>query len=239
MCSDLSPVPIARAVLASSAFPVAFTPVTLKNYGAAPCGYWDPIWVGEALQDFYGVRAAPFSPVAARWKALWKAAALRCSSVEREPDAGGRNAPSAGLGRHGRRGREDSEAPRMLLVLAIEIEEQLGGADAQQRGAHDVGEPVCAVAHTAESVEQRERVNRDRDVPFVVVVLAHAGRQGEHRRHITEYQRLSPMKERGMAGALGRSQPAKRGFDPDVNERRDARTLAGGERVLTRARVPL
>jgi len=54
MCSDLSPVPIARAVLASSAFPVAFTPITLKNYGAAPCGYRDPIWVGEALQDFYG-----------------------------------------------------------------------------------------------------------------------------------------------------------------------------------------
>jgi NTE family protein len=54
MCSDLSPVPIARAVLASSAFPVAFTPVTLKNYGAAACGYKDPIWVGEALQDFYG-----------------------------------------------------------------------------------------------------------------------------------------------------------------------------------------
>jgi NTE family protein len=53
MCSDLSPVPIARAVLASSAFPVAFTPVTLKNYGAAACGYKDPVWVGEALQDFY------------------------------------------------------------------------------------------------------------------------------------------------------------------------------------------
>ena len=54
MCSDLSPLPIARAVLASSAFPVAFTPITLRNYGAAPCGYSDPIWVGEALQDFYG-----------------------------------------------------------------------------------------------------------------------------------------------------------------------------------------
>jgi len=36
MCSNLSPLPIARAVLASSAFPVAFTPITLKNYGAAP-----------------------------------------------------------------------------------------------------------------------------------------------------------------------------------------------------------
>ena len=33
---------------------MAFTPITLKNYGAAACGYRDPLWVGEALQDFYG-----------------------------------------------------------------------------------------------------------------------------------------------------------------------------------------
>ena len=45
------------------------------------------------------------------------------------------------------------------------------------------------------------------------------------------------MKERGMAGALGRSEPAERGLDSDVNERRDASTLAGGERALSRARL--
>jgi NTE family protein len=34
ICSDLQGIPLARAVLASSAFPVAFTPITLKNYGS-------------------------------------------------------------------------------------------------------------------------------------------------------------------------------------------------------------
>src|ERR1700687_1296435 len=39
ICSDLQGIPLARAVLASSAFPVAFTPITLKNYGQSECGY--------------------------------------------------------------------------------------------------------------------------------------------------------------------------------------------------------
>jgi NTE family protein len=43
---------VARAVLASSAFPVAFTPITLKNYGSVECGYHEPGWVIAALQDF-------------------------------------------------------------------------------------------------------------------------------------------------------------------------------------------
>ena len=52
ICSDLGPIPVARAVLASSAFPVAFTPITLKNYGSKECGYREPGWVGGALEDF-------------------------------------------------------------------------------------------------------------------------------------------------------------------------------------------
>jgi len=50
ICSDLSPVSVARGVLASSAFPVAFTPITLKNYGKAACGY-EFLWVENAAQD--------------------------------------------------------------------------------------------------------------------------------------------------------------------------------------------
>ena len=53
ICSDLSSIPISRAVTASSAFPVAFPPITLKNYGGSPCGYRDPGWVPTALKDFY------------------------------------------------------------------------------------------------------------------------------------------------------------------------------------------
>ena len=50
LCSDLSSVPVARAVAASSAFPVLLSPITLKNY-AGTCGYREPEWVGLALED--------------------------------------------------------------------------------------------------------------------------------------------------------------------------------------------
>jgi predicted acylesterase/phospholipase RssA len=51
ICSDLDGVHVARAVTASSAFPVAFTPLTLKNYGAGACHYDPPEWVQNAEAD--------------------------------------------------------------------------------------------------------------------------------------------------------------------------------------------
>jgi predicted acylesterase/phospholipase RssA len=52
LCSDLSDVKIARAVAASSAFPVLLTPLTLRNYSADPCrGYETPEWLGNALKS--------------------------------------------------------------------------------------------------------------------------------------------------------------------------------------------
>lgn len=53
ICSDLSTIEIARAVAASSAVPVAFNPVTLRNY-AGTCGYEPPAWFAEALADRKG-----------------------------------------------------------------------------------------------------------------------------------------------------------------------------------------
>jgi NTE family protein len=50
ICSDLSPVHVARGVAASSAFPGLLTPLTLKSY-PGKCGYRDPPWVGLALKD--------------------------------------------------------------------------------------------------------------------------------------------------------------------------------------------
>lgn len=41
ICSDLSPFPVARAVAASSAVPMALTPITLRNY-AGTCGFRKP-----------------------------------------------------------------------------------------------------------------------------------------------------------------------------------------------------
>jgi NTE family protein len=50
MCSDLNGVQVARAVAASSNFPIAFSTLTLKNY-AGTCGYEEPRWMEEALKD--------------------------------------------------------------------------------------------------------------------------------------------------------------------------------------------
>ncbi len=51
ICSDLGPLTISRGVVASSAFPIGFTPITLKNYGKEICGYEAPPWVGDAARD--------------------------------------------------------------------------------------------------------------------------------------------------------------------------------------------
>jgi predicted acylesterase/phospholipase RssA len=50
LCSDLSGLPIARAVAASSAFPGLLTPLTFQNY-AGSCNYQQPPWVSLALED--------------------------------------------------------------------------------------------------------------------------------------------------------------------------------------------
>jgi NTE family protein len=49
ICSDLSRMHLARAATASSAVPVAFSPVTINNYGGT-CGYHDPPWVEAAIK---------------------------------------------------------------------------------------------------------------------------------------------------------------------------------------------
>ena len=49
LCSDLSDFSVARAVAASSAVPIAFKPVTLKNYDT--CQYEDPDWIDYAREN--------------------------------------------------------------------------------------------------------------------------------------------------------------------------------------------
>jgi len=48
ICSDLSSYPVARAVTASSAVPILFSPVTLTNR-AGECGWQEPAWIQQAL----------------------------------------------------------------------------------------------------------------------------------------------------------------------------------------------
>jgi len=47
ICADLDQYPLSRAVTASSAVPVLFTPITLKSY-AGTCGFKPPAWLAEA-----------------------------------------------------------------------------------------------------------------------------------------------------------------------------------------------
>jgi NTE family protein len=48
LCSDLGAVPLSRAAAASSAVPVALSPVTLNNYGGT-CDYIPPSWIKPFL----------------------------------------------------------------------------------------------------------------------------------------------------------------------------------------------
>ena len=50
LCSDVSRVPLARAVAASSAVPVILSPITLYNY-AGGCNYEAPEWMKRALEE--------------------------------------------------------------------------------------------------------------------------------------------------------------------------------------------
>lgn len=50
ICSDLGSVPLARAVVASAAVPVLFSPISLRNY-AGSCGYQIPDWMRRTTSD--------------------------------------------------------------------------------------------------------------------------------------------------------------------------------------------
>jgi NTE family protein len=50
LCSDLLPIPVARAVVASSAVPILFSSIVLRNY-AGGCGYRPPEWIVGALYE--------------------------------------------------------------------------------------------------------------------------------------------------------------------------------------------
>lgn len=55
MCSDLTPLSVSRAVLASSSVPVVFAPTVIENY-AGTCGYTESEEMKDALADRYKSR---------------------------------------------------------------------------------------------------------------------------------------------------------------------------------------
>ena len=50
LCADLGQYPLSRAVTASSAVPILFTPITVKSY-AGTCGFQPPPWLLKAAKD--------------------------------------------------------------------------------------------------------------------------------------------------------------------------------------------
>ncbi|MBL8688459.1 MAG: patatin-like phospholipase family protein [Rhodospirillaceae bacterium] len=87
LCSELTKIPLATAVAASAAFPVALSPVTLTNY--QPCEAtprsWPPAWVEVNLDDPSSAFASP---------SLWYDAPQRTLLARAENAyAMGRNAP--------------------------------------------------------------------------------------------------------------------------------------------------
>lgn len=67
ICSDLNGVKIARAVMASAAFPGPFTPLTFKNYPKERCGYQTPEWIENALKT-----DSDHDPEVWNWATHWK-----------------------------------------------------------------------------------------------------------------------------------------------------------------------
>jgi NTE family protein len=51
ICSDLSRIPVARAVAASSNFPILLPPMVLRKYDAATCTYKTPSWLSTARDN--------------------------------------------------------------------------------------------------------------------------------------------------------------------------------------------
>jgi len=67
ICSNLDDVSVARAVTASSAFPVVFSPLTVTNFGAGACDYEPPPWVIRAEHGDFAANPQRFD-LARNWR---------------------------------------------------------------------------------------------------------------------------------------------------------------------------
>ncbi|MEZ2354933.1 patatin-like phospholipase family protein [Caballeronia sp. RCC_10] len=57
MCAELGPFKLSRAAAASSAVPVALSPITINNYGGS-CGYHEPDWIRQFTHTYKPPRPA-------------------------------------------------------------------------------------------------------------------------------------------------------------------------------------
>src|SRR5215510_14166916 len=101
-------------------------------------------------------------------------------------------------------------------MLPVEPYEQFRGPHPKQRRPNHVRKPVRIVSHAPKAIEESERVNWNRNVPCVVVILADPAGEAEQRRHVPRHERLTTAKECGVAAALRRAQSPKGGLDSKV-----------------------
>src|SRR6516165_7086908 len=107
-------------------------------------------------------------------------------------------------------------------MLLMKPYEQFRGTHPEQCRPYHVRKPVRIISHAPKAIEECQRVNWNRNVPCVVVILADAAGQAEQRRHVPRHERLTAAKEGGVAAALRRAQSTKGGLDSEVQQSRDS-----------------
>src|SRR5689334_5087220 len=96
---------------------------------------------------------------------------------------------------------------------------------------------MCIVAHTAKAIQQGQRINRRRHVPFIVKVFAHPGGQCEHRRDIARDKRFPAVKKGCVTGALTWPQASERGLYTKIQQACDSSSHSCVKCVMARARI--
>ncbi len=123
LCSDLSEMSVARAVAASSAVPVAFSPIRLRNY-AGRCGYTPPEWLDAALADAKGSRRRyRNAKIAASYLDAHKRRYIHLLDGGISDNVGLRTPLDAVILTGGIRGRLEmlkAKAPRQIVVIVVD-----------------------------------------------------------------------------------------------------------------------
>jgi NTE family protein len=146
ICSDLAAMPLARAVAASNAFPVLFTPITLENHRGPGCGApLPPAPIPESLRDervrqLEQVMRRVADPAQTRFVHLMDGGiadnlALRYITLS-----------IAAGGERGERYEERVRPIRRILILVVDGQAATDPALAQQRMVYGLGTILNAVS---------------------------------------------------------------------------------------------
>jgi len=169
ICSDLSSLPVARAVAASSAVPVVFTPIILHNY-AGRCAFDPPKWFDDAL---HSEEASPIRFDEAEQRLSYLNAAER--PYLQLMDGGladnlGLRAPLDGallLGGLWSALRESGlESTNQIVVISVNAEHDVDSSWIQQESGPSIGQVLGSLAANSIRVQNFETLQiLKRDLP--------------------------------------------------------------------------